>query len=225
MEDRPASADLEVDERPQRRREWSGWLRSIVLPLLIVAAIVGGLWYFQGWGGSSSVVGSDGFGTVELPAARNATGESPSGQKGRAAPDFLLERIDAEGAGDTLRLSDLQGQPVLVNFFATWCPPCRDEVPEIVRAYEAHRDQGLVVVAVDLQEADEGVRAFAEEFGMAFPIVVDRTGEVAQSWHIGGPIRGIPSSYFVGENGVIEELFYGPMMDDIIEKNLTSIMP
>lgn len=219
----PPSPESEVDERPQRRREWSGWLRSIVLPLLIVAAIVAGLWYFQNRDSSPSVADTGGFGTVELPAARNATSESPSGQKGRAAPDFLLERVD--GDGGTLRLSDLQGRPVLVNFWATWCPPCRDEIPELVKAYEAHRDEGLVVVAVDLQEADATIRDFAEEFGMTFPIVVDRTGEVAQTWHVGGPIKGIPSSYFVNEDGVIQELFYGPMTDDIIEDNLAEIMP
>ncbi len=225
MQDRttPSSPEAEVDERPQRRREWSGWVRSIVLPFVIVAAIVAGLWYFQNRDSSPSVAGTGEFGTVELPAAKNVTGKSPSGQKGRAAPDFILERVG--GDGGALRLSDLQGRPVLVNFWATWCPPCRDEIPEIVRAYEAHKGEGLVVVAVDLQEADETVRDFAEEFGMTFPIVVDRTGEVAQTWHVGGPIRGIPSSYFVDASGVIQELFYGPMTDDIIEGNLTEIMP
>ena len=66
-----STVEFEVEERPQRRREWSGWLRSIVLPLLIVAAIVAGLWYFENQGSSSSVVGTGEFGTVALPAAKN----------------------------------------------------------------------------------------------------------------------------------------------------------
>jgi peroxiredoxin len=215
----PAQEDLE--ERPQRRREWSGPMRSIVLPLAILAAIVGGLWYWDSRDGGGTG-GEDGrFGVVELPEDKNPTGKKPLAEVGRAAPDFLLETPQ----GGTLRLSDLQGQPVVLNFWATWCPPCREEMPELVAAYERHREAGLVIVGVDLQEPDKTVLDFADEFGIVFPLVIDRDGDVADAWRLGGPIEGIPTSYFIDETGVVRDFFYGPMTEDFLEERLAKILP
>jgi peroxiredoxin len=208
-----------VEERPQNRREWSGALRSLVLPLLIVSTIVGGLWYFERSRGAGGV-DSGGYGVVALPDALNTTGRSPSSDVGRAAPDFLLPTAE----GGELRLSDLRGSPVLVNFWASWCTPCRKEMPEIVRAYDAHKAGGLVVVAIDLQENDGQVREFAAAYGMEFPVVIDRTGQVAQAWRIGGPVEGIPSSYFIDADGVVRARYYGPMNAETIERELEKIL-
>jgi peroxiredoxin len=210
-----------IEERPQNRREWAGPLRSLVLPLLIVATLVGGLWYWQqrDTGGASNT--ADGLGIVDLPEAKNATGRSPSTDVGRAAPDFILETPD----GTRLRLSDLQGKPVLVNFWASWCAPCRQEMPEIVRAYNAQQPPGArwQVVAVDLQENAGAVRAFADEFGMRFPVVIDRTGGVADAWRIGGPVEGIPSSYFLDAQGIVRARAFGPMSSDTLAANLRTV--
>jgi cytochrome c biogenesis protein CcmG, thiol:disulfide interchange protein DsbE len=207
-----------VEERPQNRREWSGALRSLVLPLLLVATIVGGLYFVeQGRGDSGRAV--DGTGIVALLPEKNATGRTPSTDVGRAAPDFVL----AMPEGGTLRLSDLQGKPVLVNFWASWCTPCRQEMPEIVKSYSAHRDEGLVVVAVDLQENAAQVVTFADEFGMTFPIVIDRNGGVGDAWRIGGPVQGIPSSYFLDPSGVVQARVYGPLTPETLTENLAKI--
>jgi cytochrome c biogenesis protein CcmG/thiol:disulfide interchange protein DsbE len=206
-----------VEERPQNRREWTGALRSLVLPLLIIAAIVGVLLYAERLRGGSTPA-SDGYGIVALPAGANTTGHAASSDVGRAAPDFFLQTPD----GGTLRLSDLRGQPVLVNFWASWCTPCREEMPEIVRAYAAHHD-GLRIVAVDLQENTDQVRGFAQEFGMTFPIAIDRTGEVASAWRIGGPIKGIPSSYFLDADGIVQARVFGPLTAQSLADNLATI--
>ncbi len=208
-----------VEERPQNRREWRGPLRSLVLPLLIVATIVGVLVYIERRGGGGGV-DTGGLGTVALPAALNTTGKSPSTEIGRAAPDFLLRQVD----GTTLRFSDLRGKPVLVNFWASWCAPCRQEMPEIVKTYNAHAAQGLVVVGVDLQENTDAVRSFAREFGMKFPIVIDQTGGVADAWRIGGPVQGIPSSYFIDKDGIVRARYFGPMTAQIIADNVKKIL-
>jgi thiol-disulfide isomerase/thioredoxin len=221
----PPSNDLQLDdvsgveERPQNRREWRGALRSLVLPVLIVATIVGVLFYIErerDGGGAQA----DGYGVVALPDALNTTGKSVSSDIGRTPPDFVLQTPD----GDSMRFSDLRGKPVLVNFWASWCTPCRQEMPEIVRASAKHADSGLVVVAVDLQENADAVREFAGDFGMTFPIVIDRNGQVADAWRIGGPVEGIPASYFVDADGVVRARSYGPMTEKTIEENLALIL-
>ena len=207
-----------VEERPQNRREWSGVLRSLVLPVLIVAAIVGVLLFVDRLRDGSTPAG-DGYGVVELPVEMNTTGRPVSSDVGRAAPDFLLRTPD----GGELRLSDLRGHPVLVNFWASWCIPCRQEMPEIVRAYDAHHNGGLQIVAVDLQENADQVRGFAGEFGMTFPIATDRTGAVASAWRIGGPVKGIPSSYFLDADGVVRARVFGPLTAQSLSDNLATI--
>ena len=214
----PENVDLpELDSRPQSRREWSGYLRSLVLPLGLVVAIVAGLLYLQSRGGSSDA--ADGFGTVELPPARNATAKDPSAVEERAAPDFYLRSLD----GEPLRLSDLQGKPVLVNFWAVWCTTCRAEIPDLIKAYEQHKASGLVVVGVNLREAEPRVRDFVEEFGMSFPVVFDRNGEVARTWRIGGPSQGLPSSYFIDEQGVVRKVVYGTVTARLMDEGLKAI--
>lgn len=200
------------------RRPWSGLLRSVVLPLGILAVILGGLWYWQ-WRGDSRV--SDDYGVVELPAARNATDSEPAVEVGRAAPDFILERPQ----GGTLRLSDLQGRPVLLNFWAGWCAPCRQEMPELVAAYERYSASGLEIVGVNLQEGDQQILDFADDFGVTFPIVVDVDGEMSGVWRLGGPIEGIPTSYFIDASGVIQALRYGPLTAEQLDERVALILP
>jgi peroxiredoxin len=218
MEERvEPAAEGDLGEAPARGRAWSGLARSVLLPLGLLAVILGGLWYWDQRGEGAN----DAFGTVELPAAKNPTGQSPAAEVGRAAPDFLLETPD----GGTLRLSDLQGRPVLVNFWASWCAPCRQEMPELVRAYERHRDAGLEIVGINLQEPDQRVLDFAEEFGIEFPLVIDRDGELSDVWRLGGPIQGIPTSYFIDATGVIRAEHYGPMTEELLEERLALVLP
>ena len=213
--------------QPQRRLNWPGIISSLVVPAAVLALIVGGLWYWQNRGGGASqrTCNWRGIaltcGAVTLPANKNPTGQSPLTRKGRSAPDFLLERM----VGGTLRLSDLQGHPVLVNFWASWCAPCRAEIPALIASYERYQPQGLVIVGVNLQEADQNVRKFAAEFGITYPIVMDRDAEVAGVWRIGGPIKGLPSSYFIDGTGVIRDIYPGQLTGDLLDKKLAEILP
>jgi peroxiredoxin len=188
-----------------------------VLPLGLLAVIVGGLFWYQA--GRDSDVASDGYGTVELPSAKNVTSKAPDASVGRAAPDFLLQAPD----GSTLRLSDLQGRPVIVNFWATWCGTCRAEMPDLVKAYEAQKASGLQVVGVDLRENDARVAEYAREHGAAFPMVIDRSGEVARTWRIGGPNEGVPSTYFIDSTGVVRKVIFGLLTPKNIGEGIDAI--
>lgn len=209
----------EIEGRPQSRREWHGYMRSLVLPLGLVVAIVAVLLYVQA--GRESGAQEEGFGTVALPAERNPTGESPSAANGRAAPDFNLRTLD----GETLRLSDLQGKPVVVNFWATWCSTCRAETPDLIAMYEEQNAGGLQMLGVNLREADGPVRGFVEEFGVPFPVVMDRDGQVASTWRIGGPNNGVPSTYFIDSEGVVRLVVFGYLTQSKMEEGLALILP
>lgn len=206
----------EVDERPQRRREWSGPPKSVGLPLLAVALIMGGVWYLESGRGSGSSKTPAGLGAVRLDPSRNHTGRPPSAEKGRAAPDFRLETLD----GKTVRFSDLQGKTVLINFWATWCLPCRQEMPEIVRAYSQYHDQGFEVMSVDEQEDNGTVQKWVNDFGMQFPVAMDRTGQVGLTFRAG---TQFPTSFFVDPQGIVTNIKYGPMSRQFLDDHLAGL--
>lgn len=108
-------------------------------------------------------------------------------------PDFALKQLN----GETFRLSDHRGNVVAINFWATWCPPCREEIPDLIELQEEMNEE-VLFVGVSLDEGGpEKVRTFAEEFGINYPIVID-DGTVAQKY---GPIRGIPTTFLVDREG------------------------
>ncbi|MFQ6058716.1 MAG: redoxin domain-containing protein [Anaerolineae bacterium] len=137
---------------------------------------------------------------------------------GSPAPDFTLPDLE----GQPVSLSRLKGQPVMINFWATWCPPCRFEMPLIEAAYQKYKDQGFVVVAVDVQEPQELVEAFVQRFGLSFPVVLDSAGEVSSIYRV----RGLPRSFFVDREGVIRAMKAGALLrEEELEGYLADILP
>ncbi len=118
------------------------------------------------------------------------------------APDFALLRL----GGDTLRLRDLRGKVVLLNFWATWCVPCRAEMPDIERLSREFAGRGLVVVAVNLQEGRRAVRRFVDELHLTFPVVLDGDGKMAAAYGV----RPIPTTFLIDQNGFILGRSFGP---------------
>jgi len=129
------------------------------------------------------------------------------------APDFTLQALD----GGEVGLSQFRGQPVLINFWASWCAPCRAEMPDLVRVYEAHKAEGFVLLGVNLtfQDSLPDVRAFVEAFKMSFPVLLDDTGQVTNDLY---RLRGLPLSVFVNRSGIIARLHIGAMTSEQIDQ-------
>jgi len=135
-------------------------------------------------------------------------------RKGGVAPDFALQDLH----GNEVRLSDFLGRPVLVNIWASWCPPCRTEMPEIQRVYEAQGPDGLVILAVNALNQDDldDVEAFVAEKKLTFPILLDSEGAVTVAYRAGT----LPTSVFVDRAGKIHLVQIGPMTQAFIESVL-----
>jgi cytochrome c biogenesis protein CcmG/thiol:disulfide interchange protein DsbE len=187
---------------PFTSRPRAGLLRRFVLPLVVIATIVAAIWWLESRDGGGVSPTGERYGPVELPAALHPAGLDVKAEEGALAPDFLLARLDA----GELRLSDLRGQAVVLNFWATWCAPCRTEIPQLVDAYERFRDEGLVVVGVNMQEGKGIVRPYAEDFGIDFPIAIDVDGEVGDAYRL----LGLPVTYFIDADGIVRSVFTGP---------------
>ncbi|HEY7624421.1 MAG TPA: redoxin domain-containing protein [Candidatus Limnocylindria bacterium] len=127
-----------------------------------------------------------------------------TGTIGKPAPEFTLDRLDGSGK---VALSDLAGKIVVVNFFASWCLPCTEENPALVRVYERYRTSDVVMLGVDYQESRDSGLAYATRMGMGWATVADDDGRVALSYGVFGP----PETFFIGADGVIAGRHIGPI--------------
>ena len=123
---------------------------------------------------------------------------------GQAAPPLSLQ----DPAGKALDLQSLRGRAVLVNFWATWCPPCLQEIPELAEAWRAHRGQCLEIVGVAEESGSTAdVADFARRHAIPYPLLVDADGKAAAAWHV----PGYPRSYLVDREGRVRRVFDGPL--------------
>jgi peroxiredoxin len=149
----------------------------------------------------------------------STSGKIPAPQEGFLAPDFELKMP----TGETVRLSDLRGQAVLVNLWATWCPPCREEMQTIEKVYQGYKEQGFTILAVNMTYQDDplAVMPFVNEQKLTFPILLDESGHVGNAYQL----RSLPSSYFIRRDGVINEVVIGgPMSEALLRTRIEDIL-
>jgi len=142
----------------------------------------------------------------------------PVGTKvGELAPNFTGTTLDCE----TISLSDLRGKTVLINVFASWCGPCRLEMPHLVEAADQFGDQEVVFVGINLQENPEAVQAFRDEFNVQFPLVLNEDGSLTNNLYT--PI-GLPTSWFIDQDGVVRYVFAGAMTREVLQNVLDDVI-
>jgi len=140
-------------------------------------------------------------------------------KEGFTAPDFTLDLLD----GRQLTLSELRGHPIVLNFWASWCLPCRSEMPAIENVYQGYKDLGLVVIGLNLtsQDSESDARAFVQELGLTLPIALDRDGYVRDRYQL----IGLPSTYFIDQSGIIRSIIVGgPMSEATIQSNIEDLV-
>ena len=141
---------------------------------------------------------------LEAPALDSGAPDAPVGlQVGQRAPEFSAPNLD----GEPVALSDFRGRPVLINFWATWCGPCREEMPDFQQLYDLRGADEFVVLAVNYLESPEQIAPFVEELGLSFPVVLDESGAVNDLY--GDRIQGYPTSILIDGDGVIVRHFPG----------------
>ena len=158
------------------------------------------------------------FGTPVTPAAAPILSGTEGLAIGAAAPNFISTDLD----GNAIELSELQGQPIILNFWATWCAPCKLEMPELDAAYTTYQEQNLAILAVNREESPDTIRPyFYDEMGLTFTPVLDEDGLVANLYGI----LVMPTTFFINPDGLITAIHRGPLTQNQIQEYLALTLP
>jgi peroxiredoxin len=155
---------------------------------------------------------------VTVAACTGPGSAAPRGiAEGNRARDFTLETLDS----GKISLSDYEGSVVLVNFWATWCPPCQAEIPALEAAYQAHKGEGFVILGVNVEEGRKTVEPFVQNLQMTYPILLDENGKLVQEYRA----RGLPMSVVVDRDGTIRVRHIGYLSAGQLDEYLEPLLP
>lgn len=183
--------------------------RSLFVGLLLLTTLLAAC------GGSAGSASDTGLPNLAVASTRGADNSQRGLEPGQAAPDFTLQFPDGKKA----RLSDWQGQPVVLNFWASWCAPCKEEMPEFVAAAERYQEDGLVVVGINAGESASQAAPFMQQYGITFPVGLDERGDVQQLYNV----RGLPTTVFIDREGRVTERWAGLLTANALEELLAEI--
>jgi peroxiredoxin len=146
------------------------------------------------------------------------SGKIPAPQPGFLAPEFSLEEMN----GESVSLSSLRGRPVLINFWASWCPPCRSEMPAMQELFAEFADQGFTILAVNATNQDDlsEMKRFVEDNQLQFPILLDQSGTVANLYNL----QSLPTSLFINKEGIVENLVIGGMSEALLRIRVNALL-
>ena len=138
-----------------------------------------------------------------------ATGRSGETRVGKPAPDFSMTLLD----GGSFALADYAGTPLVINFWASWCPPCRNESPGFERIWRQYQDEGVQFVGVDIQDTEPEAVAYVQEFDLTFPNGRDPDGDITVDYGV----IGLPVTFFINADGLVEGRWVGAIPEDKLE--------
>lgn len=157
-----------------------------------------------------AVIGLLGFGLLEKSESSLAVGDT--------APDKELETLEGTGSGD---IADYRGRWVLVNFWASWCEPCRQEAPALQAFYERHRDEGFVVLGINLDDNHEDASAFVRRYGLTYPQLRDADGDERQEAY---GMVGFPESFLVDGDGKLALIRRGSVTPEFLKSEVAPLI-
>jgi thiol-disulfide isomerase/thioredoxin len=187
------------------KRPSAGSIRNIAATLLVGVLIIAVVWTIDRPGVATSQA-------ISL----SASARGPAPDLDQPAPDFDLRTLD----GTVVSLSDFRGRPVWINFWASWCPPCRAENPDIEAMYQKYKDQGLVILAPAIGETMDAVSGYVNRTGLTFIVGLDETTQIAANYRI----VGIPTHFFIDRDGILRVWRIGSMSTGTMEKNIATIL-
>ncbi|WP_246145563.1 redoxin domain-containing protein [Bacillus rubiinfantis] len=172
------------------------------------------------------------YGQISSPSEKEKSTSTPSAssqksnqksveigvEEGKKAPNFQLRTL----GGKAVQLSDYQGKVVILNLWASWCPPCKAEMPHMQKFYQEHKNNNVEILAVNLTTAEknsDGIRPFVKKYGLTFPILLDEQGEIGNTYQA----FTIPTSYFIDKNGIIFKKIVGPMDQEMMTELFQSL--
>ena len=186
------------------RSRW--WLSSrlLVIAALVPAAVLLGL---LGWAITKPVTTSSGGSNTVF---------SDFDLEGREAPNFSLQGLD----GGTVQLADSRGKVVMVDFWASWCPSCRQEAPHLVELYEEYRGRGVEFIGVAIWDFPDDLNTYVEQFGLIYPNALDEKGTVAIEYGV----VATPEKFFIDRDGNIVRKFVGPTSPELLRQQLDELL-
>ncbi len=176
----------------------------VLATLLLVAGLIGLLaWGMVRSGGKPGGIGIN-----------SSLGEVPAKQE--PAREISLLLFD----GTTVTMAGLRGKVVMVDFWASWCPPCREEAPALAQVYREFQEKGVEFVGVAVWDSDEEARAYVSKYGITYPSGLDAKGTIAIDYGV----AGIPEKYFISRDGLVAKRFIGPMTADKLREVLNALL-
>ena len=148
--------------------------------------------------------------------AKNEYSSKSSAETKEPAPNFTLLLID----GNNFNLSDHKGKPILINFFASWCLPCREEMPALERIAHEYKPKGVVFLGIAVDDTEEKMKNFIAKYGVTFPVGLDKTAAIQKSFGL----YGIPTTYFIDKQGIINYFHSGGVTEELLQHELDKVL-
>lgn len=184
-------------------------MKRYLVGVVLIGLVIWGFYSVQNTNTNSRTISSNSKQTQQLTVGI---------EEGNLAPEFELKSVE----GNSIKLSSLKGKKVILNFWASWCPPCRQEMPDMEKFYVDNKNKGIEILSVNLTDNEKNradVTTFMKEYGITFPVALDENGSASQLYNV----YSIPASFIIDSQGVIQRKLIGPMTYDSMKTMLGAI--